>query len=121
MLEDLRVNFAISTVGTGVGIDHLGIQAEDEAELAQLRTPREAANGVLLEEGETACCYARSQKHWITDPQGIAWEHFQSLESVPIYGESRVTKTGDTEGACCGADPTFSARGPQSGSLRRTR
>ncbi|MGJ7531483.1 MULTISPECIES: ArsI/CadI family heavy metal resistance metalloenzyme [unclassified Variovorax] len=100
MLEDPRVNFAISTVGQGRGIDHLGIQAEDEAELAELKARGQAADRTLLDEGETVCCYARSEKHWVTDPQGIAWEHFQTLDgTVPVYGQSKpVAKA---ESACC--------------------
>jgi catechol 2,3-dioxygenase-like lactoylglutathione lyase family enzyme len=102
MLADPRVNFAISTVGEGAGVDHLGIQAEDEAELAQLKAQGQAANGMLLDEGETVCCYARSDKHWVTDPQGVAWEHFQSLETVPIYGSSRAPAPEAVPAACCG-------------------
>jgi catechol 2,3-dioxygenase-like lactoylglutathione lyase family enzyme len=100
MLDDPRVNFAISTVGHGRGIDHLGIQAEDETELAELKARGQAADRTLLDEGETVCCYARSEKHWVTDPQGIAWEHFQTLDgAVPVYGQSKpVAKT---ESACC--------------------
>lgn len=72
MLEDPRVNFAISTVGHGSGIDHLGIQADDQAELAELKVRARFADQTILDEGETVCCYAKSDKHWITDPQGIA-------------------------------------------------
>ena len=100
MLDDPRVNFAISTVGHGKGIDHLGIQAEDEVELAELKARGQAADQTLLDEGETVCCYARSEKHWVTDPQGIAWEHFQTLDgTVPVYGQQKpVAKA---ESACC--------------------
>jgi lactoylglutathione lyase len=100
MLDDPRVNFAISTVGQGRGIDHLGIQAEDDEELAELKARGQAADRTLLDEGETVCCYARSEKHWVTDPQGIAWEHFQTLDgAVPVYGQSKpVAKV---ESACC--------------------
>ncbi|MCY1238936.1 Cadmium-induced protein CadI [compost metagenome] len=100
MLDDPRVNFAISTVGNGKGIDHLGIQADDDAELAELKARGQAADRTLLDEGETVCCYARSEKHWVTDPQGIAWEHFQTLDgAVPVYGQSK--STAKAESACC--------------------
>ena len=100
MLDDPRINFAISTVGDGKGVDHLGIQAENEAELAELKARGQAADQTLLDEGETVCCYARSEKHWVTDPQGIAWEHFQTLDgTVPVYGQQKpVAKA---ESACC--------------------
>ena len=98
MLDDPRVNFAISTVGHGKGVDHLGIQAEDEAELAELKTRGLAADRTLLDEGETVCCYARSEKHWVTDPQGIAWEHFHTLGDIPVFNESPPSAVA---GACC--------------------
>lgn len=96
MLEDPRVNFAISTFGSGKGIDHLGIQAEDEGELLELRSRAELADRSLLDEGETSCCYARSDKHWVTDPQGIAWEHYRTLDTVPVHGIPR-----EQASACC--------------------
>lgn len=104
MLEDPRVNFAISTRGTQAGLDHLGFQTDDAAELAELKARAEAADMALLDEGETTCCYARSEKHWITDPQGIAWEHFHTLGNVPVFGESRPAEapaTSAAEPACC--------------------
>ena len=100
MLDDPRINFAISTVGEGKGIDHLGIQADDEAELAELKARGQAADQTLLDEGETVCCYARSEKHWVTDPQGIAWEHFRTLDgTVPVYGQQKSGSK--AESACC--------------------
>ncbi|MBT2333209.1 glyoxalase/bleomycin resistance/dioxygenase family protein [Variovorax paradoxus] len=102
MLDDPRVNFAISTVGHGAGIDHLGIQADDESELAELKVRAQAADQTLLDEGETVCCYAKSEKHWVTDPQGIAWEHYRTLESAVVYGQSRSADAPtDTASACC--------------------
>jgi hypothetical protein len=105
MLDDPRVNFAISTRGDGKGVDHLGIQADDEAELAELQARAQAADTQLLDEGATTCCYARSEKHWVTDPQGIAWEHYRTLESAQIYGESRPVGSDASAGACCAAAP----------------
>ena len=96
MLDDPRINFAISTRGTQLGIDHLGIQAEDATELAELKARAQAADMALLDEGKTSCCYARSEKHWVTDPQGIAWEHFHTLGSIPLFSEKAAPA-----GACC--------------------
>ena len=98
MLEDPRINFAISTRGGKSGIDHLGIQTDDAAELAGLKARAQAADLTLLEEGETTCCYARSEKHWVTDPQGIAWEHFHTLDSIPVFSETAKTAS---DAACC--------------------
>lgn len=99
MLEDPPVNFAISRRGTQSGIDHLGIQTDDPAELAELKARAEAADLTMLDEGETTCCYARSEKHWVTDPQGIAWEHFHTLANIPVFNEAAtLTPAGS---ACC--------------------
>ena len=76
MLDDPRVNFAISTRGRAPGLDHLGIQVEDKAELHEVYARLREAGGPVLEQGETACCYAKSEKSWIEDPAGIAWETF---------------------------------------------
>ncbi|RST53913.1 ArsI/CadI family heavy metal resistance metalloenzyme [Variovorax sp. MHTC-1] len=101
MLDDPRVNFAISTRGDGKGVDHLGIQADDEAELAELKTRAQAADQALVDEGEALCCYSRSEKHWVTDPQGVAWEHYRTLESAQVYGESRPVSSDASASACC--------------------
>jgi protein-tyrosine-phosphatase/catechol 2,3-dioxygenase-like lactoylglutathione lyase family enzyme len=103
MLDDPRVNFAISTRGDKPGLDHLGFQVDDAAELAQLKARAEAADMALLDEGATSCCYARSEKHWITDPQGIAWEHFHTLGNIPVFNEAGKTTAA---GACCAPAPT---------------
>ncbi len=100
MLEDPRVNFAISARGAEVGVDHLGFQTDDADELADLKQRAEAADMARLDEGETTCCYARSEKYWVTDPQGIAWEHFHTLGNVPVYGEPRKLDAAQ-ESACC--------------------
>jgi catechol 2,3-dioxygenase-like lactoylglutathione lyase family enzyme len=101
MLEDPRVNFAISARGAEVGVDHLGFQTDNPEELTELKARAEAADMALLDEGETTCCYARSEKYWVTDPQGIAWEHFHTLGNVPVYGESRKIEDAKPESACC--------------------
>ncbi len=101
MLDDPRINFAISTRGNKAGVDHLGFQVDDASELAELKERAEAADMALLDQGQTACCYARSEKHWITDPQGIAWEHFRTLGNIPVFGESK-SEAETVEGpACC--------------------
>lgn len=101
MLDDPRINFAISTRGNAPGVDHLGFQVDDAAELADLKARAEAADMALLDEGETTCCYARSDKHWITDPQGIAWEHFHSLSNIPVFSEDKKEAAAPEASACC--------------------
>lgn len=99
MLDDPRVNFAISTRGGRPGLDHLGLQVDEASELADLKARAQAADMALLDEGTTTCCYARSDKHWITDPQGIAWEHFHSLENIPVFNEAAQAPA--RAHACC--------------------
>jgi lactoylglutathione lyase len=99
MLDEPAVNFAISTRGATTGIDHLGFQTDDPAELAAMKARAEAADMALLDEGETTCCYARSEKHWVTDPQGIAWEHFHTLADIPVFNEAALAAA--PASACC--------------------
>ncbi|MEM7209051.1 MAG: ArsI/CadI family heavy metal resistance metalloenzyme [Pseudomonadota bacterium] len=96
MMDDPRVNFAISTRGTRthLGLDHFGMQVDSENELDQIRELANAASsGELLDEGSATCCYANSEKHWTVDPQGVAWEHFQTFSDSPDYQ--------DSAGQCC--------------------
>ncbi|HUC63792.1 MAG TPA: ArsI/CadI family heavy metal resistance metalloenzyme [Stellaceae bacterium] len=86
MLDDPRVNFAISARGNALGVDHLGIQVESKNELGEVYERLERAQGPVLEEGETTCCYAKSEKSWIMDPQGIAWETFHTTGESTVYG-----------------------------------
>jgi len=86
MLEDPRVNFAISQLGSDSGIRHLGIQVEDRAELADVYSRLQRAEAPILEEGATTCCYAQSEKSWISDPQGIQWETFLTVGDSTTYG-----------------------------------
>jgi lactoylglutathione lyase len=102
MIEDPRINFAISTRGGKPGVDHLGFQTDTDEELAELKGRAQAADMALLDEGETTCCYARSEKHWVTDPQGIAWEHFHTLDSIPTFSQPPVEKGSGAATACCG-------------------
>lgn len=101
MLEDPRVNFAISSRGNKPGVNHLGFQADNPGELAELGARAEHASGsAVLKETEVECCYAKGNKYWVIDPQGLAWEHFQTLGEVPIFGEDTTMKRADGE-ACC--------------------
>jgi catechol 2,3-dioxygenase-like lactoylglutathione lyase family enzyme len=85
-LEDPRVNFAISRRGAKVGLDHIGIQVENENELAEMQARLDALQPGIEVEAGTACCYAKSDKYWVKDPAGIAWETFHTLESIPVFG-----------------------------------
>lgn len=87
MLEDPRINFAISTGHTENGIEHLGIQVENEEALSQVYANMNNAKGVIDEEGNCTCCYSKSQKSWITDPQGVDWEVFYTYGTATVYGE----------------------------------
>ena len=100
MLDDPRVNFAITTHGSGKGIDHLGIQVENEDELGEVYSRLQSAGAPVIEEGETTCCYANSEKSWIFDPQGIAWETFLTRGESPVYGTD-VSKSIEADSACC--------------------
>jgi lactoylglutathione lyase len=97
MLDDPRINFAISTRGGKPGVDHLGIQTDTEEELVELKARAEAADMTLLAVGETSCCYARSDKYWVTDPQGIAWEQFHTLRDIPVFSERAAAQAT----SCC--------------------
>jgi catechol 2,3-dioxygenase-like lactoylglutathione lyase family enzyme len=102
MLEDPRVNFAISThSGSAPGIDHLGIQVEDGAELQEVYGRLRQAEAPVLEEGKTTCCYAQSEKSWIADPQGVSWEAFLTSGESTVYGTSAPRPVSASQ-ACCG-------------------
>jgi catechol 2,3-dioxygenase-like lactoylglutathione lyase family enzyme len=93
MLDDPRVNFAISQRGRNAGLNHLGLQAESADELAAIRTQFEVADAssTVAEPGAN-CCYVKSDKHWVTDPQGIAWEAFHTLDTIPMFGSGGETQ-----------------------------
>jgi catechol 2,3-dioxygenase-like lactoylglutathione lyase family enzyme len=101
MLDDPRVNFAITTRGKQKGIDHLGIQVEDDAELDEIYARLKTAGAPVLEEGATTCCYAESEKSWIFDPEGIAWETFLTRGESPVYGNDRIRQGEQQASACC--------------------
>ena len=100
-LDDPRVNFAISTRPGKAGLDHLGIQAEDGAELEELGSRLAQADVSVLPQKGASCCYAKSDKYWTIDPQGVPWESFHTLESAPVYGEDGHHEAQKKAGACC--------------------
>jgi catechol 2,3-dioxygenase-like lactoylglutathione lyase family enzyme len=113
MLDDPRLNFAISQRGAKAGIEHLGIQVENPAELEEVYARLKRADRPVLEEGATTCCYAESEKSWIEDPQGIPWETFLTTGESTTYGHDPVRPAAaDTpRSACCAP----SCCGPRAG------
>ncbi|MBL0001963.1 MAG: VOC family protein [Sphingomonadales bacterium] len=106
MLEDPRINFAISQkCGATKGVEHLGLQVEDQAELTDVYGRLKAAKGPVLEEGATTCCYAKSEKSWIADPDGVVWEAFLTSGDSTIYGEgpdfASLASDNAAANACC--------------------
>jgi catechol 2,3-dioxygenase-like lactoylglutathione lyase family enzyme len=101
MLEDPRVNFAISKRGAKTGLNHLGIQVETEAELTEVYARLNQAGAPVLDEGKTTCCYAKSEKSWIDDPAGISWETFLTSGESTDYGNSRPQDVRVAQAACC--------------------
>ncbi len=101
MLEDPRVNFAVSTRGGKPGLDHLGLQAESDAQLEEIGARLAQADVSVLPQKGAACCYAKSDKYWTIDPQGVAWESFHTLDTVPMFGaDTRIGAPSDRP-ACC--------------------
>jgi catechol 2,3-dioxygenase-like lactoylglutathione lyase family enzyme len=112
MLDDPRVNFAISAGHAAPGIEHLGIQVESEAELGEVYGRLKAADRPVLEEGATTCCYARSEKSWIADPQGVVWEAFYTNGEATRYGDSPALSALSAAAApesCCAPAPVAKA------------
>jgi len=107
MLDDPRVNFAISTRAEKIGVDHMGIQVDDADELGLLREHMSQANIATHSDGETTCCYARSEKSWVEDPNGIAWEAYHTMADAQIYASSDAVV--ETSGGCCTAETTQDA------------
>ena len=99
MLDDPRINFAISTRGGKKGVDHLGIQVDEQVELGAIRQRLKEADLSLFDEGETVCCYARSDKSWIEDPAGIAWETYETMEDAQFFDSSETSAD-----EACGAE-----------------
>jgi catechol 2,3-dioxygenase-like lactoylglutathione lyase family enzyme len=104
MLEDPRINFAISSGNAQKGIEHLGIQVESEHELKDVYDRLKAADRPVLEEGATTCCYAQSEKSWIADPQGVVWEAFLTNGEATVYGDNvdlSAISTNAAKAPCC--------------------
>lgn len=99
MLEDPRINFAISHRGAAIGLNHLGIQVESDGELGDMRARLTSLQPDVEMEEDVACCYAKSDKYWVTDPSSIPWETFHTLDTIPVFGESTKTSPG-TEVFC---------------------
>lgn len=111
MLTDPPLNFAISTRGSQPGLDHFGFQVDQADELAALKARAQAADMALLDEGETTCCYARSDKYWVTDPQGVAWEQFHTLDTIPTFSAEHSMENMPSAQACCApVAPDFAAK-----------
>ena len=122
MLDDPRVNFAISQRSAELGLNHLGMQVESAEELAEMHQRLQGLQADVTEEVGAACCYAKSDKYWVTDPQGIAWETFHTLDSIPLFGQHSeaadpaaccvpLAKVVQKESACCVPTPGKSTTG----------
>ena len=112
VLEDPRANFAISQRAGRPGVQHLGIQVEDRSELAEVYERLRHAERPVIEEGETVCCYAHSEKSWIDDPQGVQWETFLTTGESTVYGTDEIRPKAEKEAktacctpSCCSASP----------------
>jgi len=121
MLDDPRVNFAISARGREPGLDHLGIEVESAEELSEVYGRLKQADRPVLEEGATTCCYAKSEKAWISDPQGLLWESFFTMGESTVYGDDPALETSASSaccapttprGACCSPKPELAADAP---------
>jgi len=120
MLEDPRINFAISHRGQTPGVNHLGMQAEDDAELETIHANLQKADTTVVAEKGAHCCYAKSDKYWVTDPQGIAWESFRSLGSIPLFGDAEAVPA-EPSASCGSGAATSSCCTPASGSSQPDR
>lgn len=104
MLDDPRINFAISTRGRTPGLDHLGIQVEDQEDLKEISLRLKAAQQPIVQQEQTTCCYAKGDKTWVHDPQGIAWESFYTVGAATTYGEDAKLDIAQNS-ACCAVMP----------------
>lgn len=100
LLDDPRVNFAISSRGRQPGLDHLGIQVESNEDLETVQQNLAVAELPVAAQKQANCCYAQSDKYWTVDPQGIAWEAFHSLQTIPLFGEDQVLQL-EPASSCC--------------------
>ena len=109
MLEDPRLNFAISTGSSEKGVDHLGIQVEENKELTEITERLKTAELAIYDEGVTTCCYAESDKAWVKDPSGLAWEAYQNMADAEVYSKKSEIQNNssccvpeESETSCCG-------------------
>ncbi|HEX8741010.1 MAG TPA: ArsI/CadI family heavy metal resistance metalloenzyme [Casimicrobiaceae bacterium] len=112
MLEDPRLNFAISTRAGGQGVNHLGFQLDSDEELRAMQSRLAEADAGIVEEKEVGCCYARSDKYWVTDPAGVAWETYRTLGSIQTFGDDATHPQSEPErtaspaaASCCKPNP----------------
>lgn len=106
MVEEPRLNFAISARGGKAGVNHLGFQLDSDDEFRAMHGKLAAADAGLVEEIGANCCYAKSDKYWVTDPAGVAWETYHTLDSIPTFGA-----VAGGQGDCCGSEATEAASG----------
>lgn len=111
MLEDPRVNLAINTRGGKLGVDHLGIQAENAAEFSEIEQQLTAAEMEIFDQGKTTCCYAESDKAWVLDPDGVSWETFLTVGEATTYNGQSVEDVVESNSACCAPKPEKAASG----------
>lgn len=102
LLDDPRVNFAISARGRAAGLDHVGIQVDEDAELDEIRQRLKKADMKVAEEGETTCCYSEADKTWVIDPSGVAWEAYRNMADAEIFGKDQSLNSKESSKACCG-------------------
>ena len=95
MLDDPKMNFAISNRSSKYGLDHLGIQVSSESELTEITDRLQKAEQYLFDQGVAECCYAKSNKAWVKDPSGIAWEAYETMADVEVFGPEKSSST------CC--------------------
>ena len=106
MVDDPKINFAISSRGSQPGVNHLGFQVDSDEELKGMRERLTAADARLTEESDAHCCYAVSDKYWVTDPQGIAWETYHTLGDIPVFGAAASSSDASTSAGCCASAET---------------
>lgn len=111
MLEDPRVNFAITAAATPAGLDHLGLQVESDEDLAVMASRLDAAGQKVVKQENATCCYARGNKGWVSDPSGISWETFHTFGESTVYGNDRAPKAAAESASCCAPAPAPAAGG----------
>jgi catechol 2,3-dioxygenase-like lactoylglutathione lyase family enzyme len=106
MLDDPRINFAVSSRGGPIGVDHVGVQVESAAELAEIAARLKAAGAETIDQTATTCCYAQSDKSWVSDPAGVRWESFCTFGEAATYGEDLAApKAAEAPGCCATSAP----------------